>query len=65
MRDPARIKRILAKLETLWLMVPDQRLLQLIANLDRRAGWHTEDDLTEEKIDEQLAHFRAMGHREI
>ncbi len=29
MRDPIRIKRILAKLEILWAAMPDQRLGQL------------------------------------
>jgi len=31
MRDPRRIKRILARLETLWTYYPDMRFFQFIA----------------------------------
>ena len=35
MRDPARIDRILGKLRSYWLQVPDQRLGQVYENLRR------------------------------
>jgi len=61
MRDPARIKRILDKLNTLWNANPDQRLGQLIANLSRPYLtfrppdiFNVEDDRWEELLDKKL-----------
>lgn len=63
MRDPARIHRMLLKLEWLWEKYPDLRLGQLIINLSPRGfsndradmAWFVEDDHMEERIDTVLA----------
>ena len=36
MRDPSRIKRILALIEELWILDPDARFLQLMWNLNKQ-----------------------------
>jgi hypothetical protein len=53
MRDPARIARILAKLEMVWSRAPDQRLGQLYCNVMRPVGdvWAVEDDEFERNLD--------------
>lgn len=56
MRDPKRIPRILAKLQAAWLSNPDQRLGQLLVNVNRDVDtdpsmlFHVEDDVWEQKI---------------
>jgi len=58
MRDPARIRRILDKLEELWIQVPDQRFCQFLYNLNFVFGisleFYKEDDVLEKNIDEAL-----------
>ena len=60
MRDPARIERILNKLDSLWLsQFPDWRLGQLVENLaalmePQRTVFYAEDDAWEAIIDELL-----------
>jgi hypothetical protein len=59
MRDPARIRRILAKLAQVWESSPDQRLGQLIFNLylpDDPVSdiWNKEDSDWETLLDEYL-----------
>ena len=52
MRDPKRIKRILKEIETLWELVPDQRLGQLLQNYVFGRGdiFFQEDDKSEKII---------------
>ena len=61
MRDPARIKRILDKIEQLWYKYPDQRLGQLIENyaIDPRRLFFQEDTETEAQLELAL---RTDGH---
>ena len=58
MRDPRRIKRILALLENAWQEVPDWRLGQLISNIARDVGWsdayYLEDDDLEKELRKRL-----------
>lgn len=56
MRDPARIPRILAKLEKLWEQYPDQRLGQLLENFvyGRVNLFYPEDDKAEGQLDAKL-----------
>jgi hypothetical protein len=62
MRDAKRIRRMLRKLEKVWINNPDQRLGQLVDNLSRypavkgtRGGapsvFYVEDDKVEASID--------------
>ena len=58
MRDPKRINRIINKLKMVWETVPDQRLGQLISNLQgvgQQDVFFTEDDAWESAIDTFLA----------
>lgn len=70
MRDPARIARILEKLEVLWNTQQDSRLCQLISNITygeacRSGGnqdcFYVEDDNLENQIDRELLEFRQHG----
>ena len=57
MRNLNRIPIIIKKLEEAWKLVPDQRLGQLISNLQgvgRQDVFHLEDDKWEELLDEFL-----------
>lgn len=58
MRDPARIKRILDKLEKTWTAAPDLRLCQLLSNTiigpETRDIFYIEDDKVEAAIDARL-----------
>ena len=45
MRDPKRIKLLLAEIERLWLQYPDWRFGQLMSNLFAGDSFHVEDDL--------------------
>ena len=46
MRDPARIPRLLALIEAIWLKNPDMRLCQMIGNaLPPGDHYHVEDDV--------------------
>jgi len=56
MRDPARIRRIAAKLATLWECWPDWRLGQLIDNITPpdQDAFYIEDELLEKLIDAAL-----------
>ena len=60
-RDPARIKRMIKKLEAAWLKRPDQRLGQLVSNLAISVNWggddtfYVEDDLMETALDRDVA----------
>ena len=68
MRDPKRIKRILKKIEKLWLKNPDQRFYQLLSNYTRLGNreklgtvvdpWRYEDDETEAILDGALKCFK-------
>ena len=55
MRDPARILRILEKIEKLWSAMPDQRFGQLLINLgmieDSMVFWNRDDDIYEKILD--------------
>lgn len=55
MRDPARIKIMLAKFEIVWEVYPDTRFCQLVSNLthDYNSGdiFHLEDDKFEKRLD--------------
>lgn len=64
MRNPARIKPFLEKLEKLWEKCPDQRLGQLITNIitynydyDIKNLFYLEDDKFEEKMNEFVKQF--------
>ncbi len=55
MRDPERIKRVVALLEEVWQLVPDWRLTQLVINAadkDHNCGpvFYEEDDKLEKKL---------------
>ena len=54
MRDPKRIKRILKKIEVIWIEYPDFRLTQLIMNALAlsRDPYHIEDDKLEKALDD-------------
>jgi hypothetical protein len=59
MRDPARIPRILKKLEQLWNKVPDQRFWQVIVNMHGDLGnpqdpFYVEDDKFEKGLTELI-----------
>lgn len=58
MRDPRRIKRVLALLEKEWQKVPDWRLGQLIENIARELGWndafYMEDDVLQKELRKRL-----------
>jgi hypothetical protein len=64
MREEARIKRILSKLEQLWNKYPDQRLGQILENYVFFQGergdktsvklFYQEDDLTEKILDSRV-----------
>ncbi len=59
MRDPARIKRILNKIETAWLEAPDLRFGQFVENICFQLDptwlchyqWDLEDDQFEKALD--------------
>lgn len=55
MRDVKRIKRMLNKLERIWVSMPDLRFGQLLINLgispDSIQFWVVEDEKTEEQLD--------------
>lgn len=48
MRDPNRIRKVMANLEKLWNMYPDYRLGQLITNLG--INFFMEDDEIQKRI---------------
>ena len=58
MRNPARIKSILSKLELIWRQYPDLRLNQLIYNLSWRGdnldSFYLEDDVFEVILDREI-----------
>lgn len=57
MRDPNRIDRIVEKLAKEWKKNPDQRLGQLLCNLDRDFGrmpFFYEDDKIERALDRSM-----------
>lgn len=58
MRDPARIRRILDKIEELWIQMPDQRFCQFLYNFEimfvNNIEFYKEDDVLEKSIDEAL-----------
>ena len=55
-RDPARIKRILAKIEKIWSATPDWRLGQLLGNSQLAAvdPYYLEDDTLESALDQEI-----------
>lgn len=66
MRDPKRIKRILALIEKLWTQHPDQRLGQLLENYvfghhANRACciFHPQDDDVEKVLEKTLKEMGA------
>ena len=62
MRDPARIKSLLAELSEVWEQCfPDQRFMQVIVNFQRwlgSDGFYIEDDKFIEKFCEFVASLR-------
>ena len=59
MRDPERIKRMLTKLEKLWLAEPDRRLGQLVYHIHLTSKtdaelFYAEDDVLEASMDVKL-----------
>ena len=61
MRDIKRINRILEKLEAVWSLYPDQRLMQLLLNIlsddEVTFLFYIEDDELERLIDEVLMRY--------
>ena len=61
MRDKNRISRILEKLEAVWSLYPDQRLMQLLLNIlsedETMFLFYVEDDEVEQLIDEVLLKY--------
>lgn len=64
MRDKNRISRILEKLEAVWSLYPDERLMQLLLNIlnilyDDEVAFlfYVEDDEIEQLIDEVLLNY--------
>jgi uncharacterized protein YihD (DUF1040 family) len=61
MRDKNRISRILEKLEAVWSLYPDQRLMQLLLNIlsedETIFLFYVEDDEVEQLIDEVLLNY--------
>jgi hypothetical protein len=55
MRDPARIKRILEKLEIVWNKDQDMRFGQLATCLTPKNTFYFEDDLLEARLDELIS----------
>ena len=56
-RDPARIQRIIAKLEEAWRTHPDMRLAQLLVALSTTAPnplFNIEDEMIERRLDDLL-----------
>lgn len=60
MRDPRRIKRMLAVLERVWLRESDLRLGQLLVNISPagRDPFHVEDDEWAAALDRELERLR-------
>lgn len=61
MRDPARILKLMPKLQTLWLMLPDYRFTQVVDAIEVELGtdpYYKEDDQTEAAIDRLI---KRMG----
>ena len=54
MRDPRRIKRVLALLEKEWQKVPDWRLGQLIENIARDLGWNDAFYMSDDDLEKEL-----------
>ena len=57
MRNKARIKRILSKIEQLWLKNPDYRFYQMLINyglIPDGKQWNEDDDTLEKYLDEVL-----------
>lgn len=54
MRDPRRIRRILALLEKVWAEVPDWRLGQLIENIARDLGWNDAFYMSDDDLEKEL-----------
>lgn len=62
MRDPARIPRLLEKLQFYWERSPDFRLGQLVTNLAAtKDPFYTEDDVIEGCLDEWIRRLPAPG----
>lgn len=56
MRDPARINRIVEKIQRAWYAHPDLRLGQLLHHLARpHAEAHVDDDVLEQRLDAFIA----------
>lgn len=64
MREENRIKRILEKIEKLWLLAPDQRFYQMCINhglvVDDIHFWRLEDDVIEKHLDNQLKKYERV-----
>ena len=59
MRDPKQIGRLLAKIEMLWERYPDQRLCQLLVNVNDLAykldlSYYLEDEKLDNLLDRAL-----------
>ncbi len=59
-RDPKRIERIIQKLGTIWRVLPDMRLFQLLETIkysidDKIDPFYIEDDRLEKAIDDEIA----------
>ena len=44
MRDPARIEKVLKRLEEVWKKYPDMRLAQLLGNIFDHLPYYMEDE---------------------
>ena len=54
MRDPRRIKRVLALLEKEWQKVPDLRLGQLIEIIAIDLGWNDAFYMSDDDLEKEL-----------
>jgi len=67
MRDKKRIKKILSKLEKLWMLHEDMRFGQLLINYifsDERLSWNKEDDDFEKEIDNAIE-FHSVKKKDL
>lgn len=54
MRDPKRIYEVLEAVAQYWVLVPDQRLGQILWNLAERDPFYLEDEELIKKIKEKM-----------
>ncbi len=68
MRNPARIPIVLGKLQIVWEVIPDLRLMQLLTNIVGYTGWrddpfYFEDNKLEEMLDECIERINESKRR--